>query len=97
MDTNENMLSNNEILIAWLPFFEKLFKKWDVEDDCRQICYLDFLQYDNTKLNKLNKSGELRYWITRFIKNQWFSKTSHYYAQIRRYYDHHTELPESED
>lgn len=65
-----------------------MFKKFGVDPDCQQICYLDFLQYDNSKLNKLDESGELRFWIVRFIKNQWFSKTSHYYAQYRRYYEH---------
>lgn len=63
-------MTNNDILIKWLPFFESLFKKWEVNEDCKQICYLDFLLYDNEKLNKLNDSGELRYWIVRFVKNQ---------------------------
>lgn len=94
MDIFEDMLSNNEILSKWLPFFEELFNKFGVDEDCRQICYLDFLEYDNEKLNRLNDSGEMRYWIIRFVKNQWFSKTSHYYVQIKKYYEHHTELPD---
>lgn len=52
------------------------------------MIYLDFLQYDNTKLNELDNSGEIRYWITRFIKNYWFSNTSRYYSTYEKYYEH---------
>lgn len=90
-------MSTNEILLKWLPFFKKLFKKWEVNEDCQQMIFVDFLLYDNAKLNKMDQSGQLRFWIVRFIKNYWFSKTSRYYATYERYYDHHTELPESED
>lgn len=91
---DENMLTNNDILIKWLPFFIKLFDKWNCPDDLRQMVYLDFLQYDNKKLNELNDSGQLRYWIVRFVKNYWFSKTSRYYAQYEKYYEHFEQLPE---
>jgi hypothetical protein len=30
---------------------------------------LDFLMYDNEKLKQMNDSGELKYWIVRFVKN----------------------------
>ena len=89
------MLTNNEILLKWIDFFEELFAKWSVDEDCQQMIYLDFLQYDNEKLNKLDESGDMRYWIVRLIKNYWFSKTSRYYSLYGRYYEHFDELDES--
>ena len=89
------MLTNNEILLKWIDFFEELFDKWGCSDDLKQMVYLDFLQYDNEKLNKMNDSGELRYWIVRFIKNYWFSKTSRYYSLYNKYYERNEELDES--
>lgn len=54
-------MTNNEILIKWISFFKDLFQKFGVNEDCQQMIYLDFLQYDNTKLNELDNSGEIRY------------------------------------
>lgn len=81
------MITNNELLLKWLPFFEELFEKFGVNEDCQQMIYLDFLLTDNNKLNVLNDSGELRYWIVRFIKNYWFSNTSRYYTTYEKYYE----------
>lgn len=58
------------------------------------MIFVDFLLYDNAKLNELDNNNQLRYWIVRFIKNYWFSKTSRYYAQYEKYYEIHSELPE---
>ena len=90
----EEKLSSNEILLKWIQHFEELFRKFGVNEDCKQMIYLDFLQYDNEKLNELNDSGEIKYWIVRFVKNYWFSKTSRYYSTYEKYYEHHTELPD---
>lgn len=78
------MKSNNELLLKWLPFFEELFDKWNVDPDNQQMMYLDFLLYDNEKLNKLDKEDEMRYWIVRFIKNNHFSTTSRYYTLYKK-------------
>ena len=88
------MLTNNELLLKWLDFFEELFNKWDVDEDCRQMIYVDFLEYDNQKLNEIDEKGDMRFWIVRFVKNYWFSNTSRYYAQYKRFYEHFEELTE---
>ena len=88
------MLTNNELLLKWLDFFEELFKKWNVDEDCQQMIYLAFLEYDNEKLNEIDQNGDMKFWIVRLIKNNWFSTTSRYYAQYKRYYEHFEELPE---
>lgn len=77
-------MNNNELLLKWLPLFEELFGKWKVDPDCQQMIYLDFLMYDNEKLNQLDKDDELRFWITRFCKNYWFSNTSRYYTLYKK-------------
>ena len=88
------MLTTNELLLKWLDFFEELFKKWNVDEDCQQMIYLAFLEYDNEKLNEIDQNGDMKFWIVRLIKNNWFSTTSRYYAQYKRYYEHIEELPE---
>lgn len=72
-------MTNNEILLKYLPFIEDLFARWKVNEDCQQMIYLDFLSYDNSKLNKLDESEQMNFWLVRFIKNYWFSKNSRYY------------------
>ena len=61
------------------------------------MIYLDFLEYDNHKLNQLNDSGEIKYWIVRFIKNYWFSKTSRYYSTYEKYYEHFESTDDTRD
>lgn len=83
------MLSNGDLLMLYYDFLNELFDKWNCPDDLRQMVYLDILEYkDNEKLNALNDKGELKFWLTKFVKNYWFSKTSRYYATYKRYYEH---------
>lgn len=66
---------------------EELQKKWAVSDDCLQLFYLEFLEYDNKKLNEIDKKNkEMKYFIVRWLKNQWFSETSRYHYQYRKWY-----------
>lgn len=72
-------MTNNEIVIKYYDFINGLFKKWRVNEDCQQMIWEDLLNYDPSKLSVLDAKNELRYWLVRFIKNYWFSKTSRYY------------------
>ncbi len=56
------------------------------------MIFVDFLVYDNDKLRQLDESGQMRYWLVRFIKNYWFSKTSRYYYTYDKYYEHSEQL-----
>jgi hypothetical protein len=62
---------NNAIVIKWTDFLNGLFKKWNVDPDCQQMIYLDLLLYDHMALKKLDESGEIRFWLVRFVKNYW--------------------------
>lgn len=33
------------------------------------MIYLDYLEYDNEKLNAIDERGEMKFWIVRFVKN----------------------------
>ena len=90
-------LTNNELLLEYLPFMEELKSKWSITDDCMQLIYLDYLLYDNAKLNEIHIRDEMRFWITRFIKNYWFSKTSRYYTTYNKYYKRYEPYPEEID
>lgn len=80
--------------MANYEFLLELKKKFGMNDDCFQMVLTDLLEYDNVKLNELQLSGEIRFWIVRFCKNYWFSKTSRYYATYKRYYEHFEPITE---
>lgn len=66
-------------------------------DDLVQEIYLILLQYDQQKLNEIKEKNQLRFFIARIIRNQWFSDTSPFFKQYRKYYkykDDNYERPE---
>ena len=71
-------------MIEIYPYILELKDKWKMDDDCVSMIVLDILEYDNVKLNQLIDSDELRFWVTRFCKNYWFSKTSRYYTLYKK-------------
>lgn len=74
-------ISNNDLLIKYLPFMQEIQQKWKMTEDCLSVCYTAFLEYDNEKLNTMNENGELKYFILGLMRNQWKSKHSYYYYQ----------------
>lgn len=89
-------MTNNEIIVKWLYFIDDLCNKWNVDEDCRSMIIEDILLYDNEILSKLDETEEMKYWLVRFIKNYWFSKTSRYYYTYQKYYDTYSRLSEDE-
>ena len=59
----------------------------DEINDLAQECYLILLEYDQNKLNRINKKNEIQYFITKIIMNQYFSKTSTYHYKYRKFYE----------
>lgn len=80
-------MTNNEILEKYYPFILELKQKFGANDDCTQMICIDLLETDNAKLNQLDSKNELKYWIVRVFKNNWFSKNSRYYYAYKRYYE----------
>lgn len=62
-------MTNNELLEKYYDFLLGLQEKFGVSDDCMQMIYLELLQYNNRKLNKLDRKGDMEYWLVRFVKN----------------------------
>lgn len=56
-------------------------------DDLVQEIYLILLEYNQTKLQKIYDNGQLNFFLTRIIKNQWCSNTSPFYKKYRKFYD----------
>lgn len=56
-------------------------------DDLVQEVYLIMLEYDREKLKQIYEKGEINYWLTRIIMNQYCSNTSPFYKKYRKYYD----------
>lgn len=56
-------------------------------NDLVQEIYLILLEYNQTKLQKIYDNGQLNFFLTRIIKNQWCSNTSPFYKKYRKFYD----------
>lgn len=80
-------MNNNEIIEKYYPFIMELKEKFGADDDCTQMVCIALLETSNSKLQSLDSKNELKYWITRVFKNNWFSKNSRYYYAYKRYYD----------
>jgi len=53
--------------------------------DLVQIIYLALLQTDPARLEHLATSGQMNFYIVRLITNQYFSETSPFYRENRRF------------
>lgn len=56
-------------------------------DDLVQEIYLILLEYNQEKLQYIYDKGQLNFFLTRIIKNQYFSNTSPFFKKYRKYYD----------
>lgn len=56
-------------------------------DDLVQEIYLILLEYNQEKLQSIYDKGQFNFFLTRIIKNQYFSKTSPFFKKYRKYYD----------
>lgn len=57
-------------------------------DDFVQEIYLILLEYDQEKLQAIYEKGDINFFLTRVIKNQWCSTTSPFYRKYRKYYEY---------
>lgn len=53
-------------------------------DDLAQMIYEAMLLYDEAKIVHLYERGQLNYFIVRIVQNQFYSKTSQFYALYRK-------------
>lgn len=56
----------------------------DLQDLC-QMVYVILLEYDPATIMDLHASGDLPFFVARIILNQYRSKNSPFYYQIRRF------------
>lgn len=56
-------------------------------DDLTQEIYLILLEYNQEKLQSIYDKGQFNFFLTRIIKNQYFSNTSPFFKKYRKYYD----------
>ena len=54
-------------------------------DDLVQEIYLIILEYDDNKIIKMYEQNQIKFFITRIIKNQSFSKNSPFYKKYKMY------------
>jgi hypothetical protein len=60
--------------------------------DLVQIIYFALLQTDAKRLEELTTNGGIKFYIVRMIQNQYFSKNSPFYMEIRRFRDRSSEV-----
>lgn len=56
-----------------------------IKEDLEQEAYLWLCEYDLDKLNNAYENKHLNALITRFVQNQWFSKTSPFYKKFKKF------------
>ncbi len=61
-------------------------------EDLVQIIYFALLQTDAKRLEELTTSGGIKFYIVRMIQNQYFSKNSPFYMEIRKFSDRTSEI-----
>ena len=57
----------------------------ELKNDLIQECFLWLCSYDLEKLTDAYENKHLNALITRFIQNQWFSKTSPFYKHYKKF------------
>ena len=60
--------------------------------DLVQIIYFALLQTDAKRLEELTTSGGIKFYIVRMIQNQYFSKNSLFYMEIKKFSDRTSEI-----
>ena len=54
-------------------------------DDLVQEIYVILLEYDDNKIINMYEKNQIKFFITRIIKNQYFSKNSPFYKKYKMY------------
>lgn len=62
--------------------------KQNDKDDLEQEIYMILLEYDEEKIIELYNKKQLKWFIIKVIKNQYYSKNSPYYAKYKKYYQY---------
>lgn len=60
--------------------------------DLVQIIYFALLQTDVKRLEELTTNGGMKFYIVRMIQNQYFSKNSPFYMEIKKFSDRTSEI-----
>lgn len=76
-------------IIAKNKMIETLIDKYNVKSiykqDLAQEIYLIILSKDKTKLQEMYDNNQLNFYLARIISNQYFSKTSVFYKDYKKY------------
>ena len=55
------------------------------DDLCQEVYYILITGYTEEKLQEAIDNKQINYIITKILKNQWFSKSSPFYRQYKKY------------
>ena len=66
--------------------FENMGIKKDDWDDLEQEIFIILLDYDKDKIIQMWENKQLKWFIIKLIKNQYFSCNSPYYKKYKKYY-----------
>lgn len=55
------------------------------KDDFIQEMYLILLEYDKKALEDIYNKGDIKYFVSKICTNNWFSKTSPFYKNYKKY------------
>lgn len=55
-------------------------------DDLLQECYLILLEYDQQKIEDIYNKGDIKFFLSKIVCNQYNSKTSPFWKKYKKYY-----------
>lgn len=68
---------------------EEIARNYNVPEnevkDLAQHIYLILCQYDQDRIRQMCEQGQIKFFIARLVANQYYSKTSSYFYQYKRY------------
>lgn len=92
-------MTNNEIIEASSGDVKSIIDNMVVEDrhkdDLFQELMLILLEYDNKKLSEIYKKGQIKFFASRILCNQYYSVHSFFYKTYKKYEDNKYNLTDN--
>lgn len=82
-------MTNNEILESVSGDIKSIISNMAVQEDHKDDLFQDvsviLLKYDNKKLDDIYQKGQLKFFVSRILTNQYYSVHSAFYKTYKKY------------
>ena len=75
--------------IVYSSMLEDILKNFKIpenyHDDLLQEIYLILLQYSQEKIEQIFNNGDMKFFLVKIVKNQYFSRNSPFYSKYKKF------------